>query len=145
MSSMTFGRAQGVAIASLVALSAVAGSGWIVGGAAQAADESPAPAAPAPDGPLAELCPDGLVPMLEFAGPERGDEVGAASARDAVALVATRAVADRATYLPLAHGDNLPVWVIAGEATYIVNPMNEDGWIASPATVADCHAPDELR
>lgn len=137
------GRAKGAVAAAVIMLAAVAGSGWAIGSAAHAATDTPTPEAAVPG--VAELCPDGKVPMLDIAKFPRPGVVGAESAAAAVASETTRSVAGAATFLPFGAGRNDPVWVTTENSSYIVTPTLDGGWFASPASLLACNSLNEIK
>lgn len=142
------GRTTVVAV-SVAALSAVVGSGWVVGNVAHA-DGSQVTASPsvskrAAGDIVAQLCPEGSVPMLDIDRFPTADTVGADSVADAVDAVTARFTVDEATFAPFATGGDVPVWVTVGRSDYIVTPVEGGGWFASPARLEGCNSLDELR
>ncbi len=140
-----------VVAASVVTLSAVAGAGWVIGNAANAAADAPRASADvsgavaAPENTVAELCPDGKVPMLDIENFPNGKTVGADSVAAAMASVTGTEAAAAATYAPIARGNAAPVWVTMGTSSYVVHPTLDGGWFASPATVQECNSIDDLQ
>ncbi|MDQ6527308.1 hypothetical protein RB608_27080 [Nocardioides sp. LHD-245] len=134
---------------SVAALSAVVGSGWVVGTVAHA-DEGNSSASPsvskkAAGDVIAQLCPEGSVPMLDIDRFPTADTVGADSVADAVDAVAVRFAVDEAIFAPFATGGDVPVWATVGRSDYIVTPVEGGGWFASPARLEGCNSLDELR
>jgi hypothetical protein len=85
-----------------------------------------------------DMCPAGTLPLLEIARYPQANTHGAPTPELAAKSVGALGVL---TIRPMGRLADAPVWVVAGEQTFVATILPDGTWFISPARVKSCQEP----